>query len=215
MSAGAPEVPSGPGELARALAPLHQAYLRRLEEMAGRVRPEVLLREPVIRDGAGKLVEGTDGFPVRHDVADSDTGSTFEVRSGRWDAPALERVRVGGVEIDLVPGCWEALVVCCSFDGDPVEEDAHALASLLRAFHELAWHGAFSPRRAAEPWSGRPHGVAITVAGPQIAATYDLGTCPPGALEALLHAIDGFGRDRAPIARVTIGGKAPDPNQAL
>ena len=201
-------------ELSRALAPLHQSYLRRLEEMVGRVAPDVLVREVAARTEGGRLIEGEDGFPVRFDVADSKTGSTFEVRSAKFDAPALERLRVGATEFELMPGCWEELVVACRWDGDPVEEDAQALASLLRAFHELAWHGAFSPRLAAEPWSGRVHGLRVVQTGSVVAGVFDLGTCPPSAFDALAHSLDGFGRDRAPLAKVVIGGTEPDPNEA-
>jgi len=202
-------------DLAQALAPLYREYRRRLDEMATRVKPEALLREATTRDDGGLLVCGSDGFPLRFDVADNETGSTFEVRSARYDEPAAKRVRVGALEVELLAGCWEALAVDCRFDGTPVAEDAVALASLLRAFAELGHHGAFSARGAAEPWSGRVHAVAVTVAGPSVVALYDLGSCPPDALDVLLRALDGFGRDRAPLARVVIGGAPPDPSRTI
>ena len=36
--------------LAQALLPLHRGYLRRLDEMAGRIGDGALLREPTTRD---------------------------------------------------------------------------------------------------------------------------------------------------------------------
>ena len=208
---------AGPGEseLSRALAPLYREYLRRLEEMAARVKHTALLREPTTRDEAGLLVFGDDGFPLRFDLADNETGSTFEVRSARDDAPALAQLRVGALEVELKPGSWEALRIDCRFDGAPVPEDAVALASLLRAFAELGHTGAFIERRDAQLWSGRIHSFSVKVDGPSICATFDLGSCPPAALDVLLRALDGFGRDRAPIARVIIGGPAADPKRTL
>lgn len=198
------------GGLAQALEPLYRAYLRRLEEMATRVEAPSLLREPTTRDENGRLVLGEDGLALRFDVADAKTGSTFEVRSARYDAPTQERLLVGTLEVELKPGCWEALPVTCRFDGTPLPEDAAALTGLLRAFAELGHHGAFSARGAAKPWLGRIHGVSVAAGGDEVTALYDLGSVPPAALEALLQALDGFGVDRAPLAKVTVGGPVPD-----
>ena len=202
-------------ELARALAPLYQEYLRRLDEMAARVKPEVLLREPTTRDEAGLLVGGADGFPLRFDLADDETGATFEVRSAHDDAPLQSRLLVGALDVELKPGSWEALRIDCRFDGPPVPEDAVALCALLRAFAELGHHGAFIARRDAAVWSGRIHSFSVLVNGASISALFDFGSCPPAALDVLLRALDGFGRDRAPIARVIIGGPPPEPRRAL
>lgn len=206
---------SEPSELARALAPLRAEYVRRLDEMANRIKPEHFSREPIARTDGGRLVEGEDGFPIRYDVADTNEGYTYEVCSAHDDKPALDRLRVGATEVELLPGKWEALVVTCTFDGDPVEEDAQALASLYRAFHELAWHGGFTPRNSTEPWSGRVHQLKVVMTGSAIAAVFDLGTLPASGLDALLRAIDGFGAARAPVAKVVIGGVPPDPNAAV
>ena len=196
--------------LAVALEPLYRSYLRRLAEMAARVSPGNLLREATTRDERGRLVLGPDGLAQRFDVADARTGSTFEVRSASYDAPAGERFVIGMLEVELKPGCWEGLVVTCRFDGPPVEEDAAALTALLRAFAEFGHHGAFSPRGAVEPWSGRIHGVQVVAGGEEVTAVYDLGSAPPTALELLVCALDGFGRDRAPLAKVILGGAVPD-----
>jgi len=202
--------------LARALAPLHREYVRRLDEMAARVAPASLLREATTRDDASnQLITGTDGFPLCFDVADNDTGSTFEVRSARYDEPGEKLVRVGALNVELKAGCWESMTVDCRFDGSPVAEDAVALASLLRAFAELGTLGAFSARGAADPWSGRIHAFSVHVSGSSIAALYDLGSCPPSALDVLMRALDGFGRDRAPLAKVILGGPPPDPSRTL
>jgi hypothetical protein len=204
------KAPLQEGGLAAALGPLHRAYLRRLDEMAGRVEAPALLREPTTRDENGRMVLGADGFALRFDVADGKTGSTFEVRSARYDAPAADRLLVGMLEVELKPGCWEALPVTCRFDGAPLPEDAAALTGLLRAFAELGHHGAFSPRGAQTPWLGRIHGVQVEAGGDEVTAVYDLGSAPPEALEVLVRALDGFGVDRAPLAKVTLGGPVPD-----
>jgi hypothetical protein len=198
------------GGLAAALAPLFQSYRRRLEEMAGRVEAPVLLREATTRDELGRLVLGPDGLALRFDVADSKTGSTFEVRSARYDAPLVDRLLFGMLDVELRPGCWEALPVTCRFDGPPLPEDAAALTGLLRAFAELGHHGAFSPRGAQGAWLGRIHGVQVAAGGDEVSALYDLGSAPPEALEVLVRALDGFGADRAPLAKVIIGGPVPD-----
>jgi hypothetical protein len=199
----------GAGGLAEALAPLYLAHLRRLDEMASRVAPEALLREATTRDDGGEVVLGPGGLPLRFDVADGKTGSTFEVRSARYDAPAVTSLRFGALEVALEPGCWEALPVRCRFARPPLEGDASALGSLLQSFAELGQHGAFAPGAAA-PWSGRLHSVALEASGAEVAAIFDLGSAPPAALEVLLRALDGFGRERAHLAAVTIGGPVPD-----
>ena len=206
-----PEASAAAGSaLTAALDPLYRAYLRRLDEMAARVPVNGLLREATTRDERGHLVLGADGFARRFDVADAQSGATFEVRSALLDAPAAGRLLVGTLEVELKPGSWEALPVCCRFDGEPVAEDGAALTGLLRAFAELGHHGAFSAREQARPWSGRVHGVQVLADGEEITAVYDLGSAPPPALEVLLLALDGFGRDRAPLAKVIIGGAAPE-----
>ena len=204
-----PEV-SAAGSLAEALEPLYRSYLRRLEEMAARVAPANLLLEATTRDEHGRLVLGPDGLAQRFDVADARTGSTFEVRSAHYDAPAGQRFVIGMLEVELKPGCWEGLPVTCRFDGHPVEEDAASLTALLRAFAELGHHGAFSARGAVAPWSGRIHGVQVVAGAEEVTAVYDLGSAPPAALEVLVRALDGFGRDRAPLAKLVLGGAVPD-----
>jgi hypothetical protein len=200
------DAPAG-GSLAAALAPLHREYLRRLEEMAARMPQAALLREATTRDDQGRLVLGAGDLAARYDVADARSGETFEVRSGHLDPPAASRVELGALAFELQPGCWEALIVSCRFDVPPVEEDAAALAGLLRAFGELGHHGAFSPRGAAAPWTGRIHGVQVFIGRDEVTAIYDLGTCPPASLDLLAQALDGFGRDRAPLAKILIGGQ--------
>lgn len=200
---------SEPSELSRALEPLFRAYLRRLNEMAARVPEEALLREVAGRGDDGKLLLGPDGFPLRFDLANSETGETFEVLSGAPDAPAAKLVRVGALEASLLPGRWEALRIDCAFDGEPLEEDATAMADLLRSFAELAAQGGFAERREFEPWLGRVHAASVTLEGSTISALFDMGSCPPAALDTLLRALDGFGRDRAPLGSVVIGGSPP------
>ena len=210
------EGPPALSELSRALAPLHREYLRRLNEMAGRVTPSVLLREATTRDdNTGLLITGEDGFPLVFDVADQDTGSTFEVRSAHEDEPVVKLVRIGALEVELKAGCWESLTVDCRFAGNPVAEDAVALASILRAFIELGHVGAYAARGSAEPWSGRIHSMSVHVSGSSVAALFDLGSCPPSALDMLMRALDGFGHNRAPLAKVIIGGPPPDPARTL
>jgi hypothetical protein len=193
--------------VAQALAPLHAGYLRRLGEMAARVPPAALLREATTRDGAGLLVLGADGFPLRFDVADAVSGETFEVRSGTLDSPSASRLVVGRLTVELLPGAWEALRVVCRFDGVPLEEDARALAGLFHAFAALGVHGGYSAREAAAPWSGRVHGLQLEIEGEEVTAVIDLGTCPPQALAQLVRALDRFGQERAPLARVSLGGR--------
>jgi hypothetical protein len=198
------------GTVAEALAPIHRSYLRRLDEMAARVAPGALLREATTRDGAGQLMAGADGLPLRFDVADSETGSTFEVRSARYDPPAHEKVRVGALEVELLPGCWEVMALTCRFPAIPSADDGQALARLLRAFAELGQFGAFCAPGAAAPWQGRIHGVQLTSEADAVIAIFDLGSAPPEAVEVLLRALDGFGRDRTPLAKVVLGGPVPD-----
>jgi hypothetical protein len=195
-----------PGPVASALAPLHASYLRRLAEMAARIAPASLLLEATTRDERGRLVLGADGFPLRFDVANLTSGETFEVRSGLLDAPSVERLVVGMLDVDLLPGAWEAFWVACRFDGLPMPEDARALCDLLRAFAEVGVQGGFSPRGAAAPWSGRIHGAQVESRSDEVFALFDLGTCPPAALEVLADALDRFGQDRAPLAKLTLGG---------
>jgi hypothetical protein len=39
-------------------------------------------------------------------------------------------------------------------------------------------------------------------------AVYDLGTCPPAALDALCAALSGYSDSRVPLAHIRIGGPA-------
>ncbi|HUJ29197.1 MAG TPA: hypothetical protein VLW85_24425 [Myxococcales bacterium] len=201
--------------LAEALEPLHRSYLRRLDEMAARLPPEALLTERTTRGADGRLVLGEDGLPLRFDVADARDGHTYEVHGARQDAPASRQVQVGEIEVRLEPGNWEELPVACVFDGEPLPEDSEAVAELLRAFAVLAWHGAFSalqpPRGTpqADRWLGAAHGVKVTLEENEIRGVYDLGSCPPAALEALCLALSGFAVERVPVAYVRIGGVVP------
>lgn len=202
--------------LARALAPLFRAYLRRLDEMAARLPGDALACEMTTRDDDGKLLLGEDGLPLRYDVADRSTGETYEVRGAKPDAPAEAEVRVGPLVLRLLPGNWEAMPLACAFDGTPVPEDAEELANLIRAWAVLAAHGAFAHTgeargtKGAERWSGRIHAVSIQMHGDELRAQFDLGTCPPAGLDALIESLAGFGLDRAPVAWATLGGAAPD-----
>ena len=201
--------------LAQALEPLYRSYLRRLDEMAARLPAEALLTEKVTRGEDGRLVLGEDALPLRFDVADARDGHTWEVHGAHPDAPAASEVRVGRAEVRLEPGNWEELPVVCVFDGEPLSEDATALADLLRGWAILAWHGGFAaaqpPRGTpgADRWTGRLHGVGIVLRENELWATYDLGSCPPAALESLVAAISGYCEDRVPLAYVRIGGDAP------
>jgi hypothetical protein len=40
-------------------------------------------------------------------------------------------------------------------------------------------------------------------------AVFDLGSCPPAALDSLCAALSGFAEERVPLAHVRIGGKKP------
>ena len=199
--------------LAEALDPLYRSYLRRLDEMAARLPVEVLLTERTSRGEDGRLVLGGDALPLRFDVADARDGHTWEVHGAHPDAPAASEVRIGRAEVRLMPGNWEELPVVCVFDGEPLSDDATALADLLRGFAILAWHGAFSGAQVArgtpgaDRWTGKLHGVSIELRENELWAVYDLGSCPPSALETLCAAISGYCEDRVPLAHVRIGGK--------
>src|SRR5216684_2621241 len=114
--------------VAEALEPLYRSYLRRLDEMAARLPAEALLTEQTTRDDDGRLVFGEDGLPLRFDVADARDGHTYEVHGAKEDAPASPEVQVGRVQVRLEPGNWEELPLVCVFDGEPLHEDAEALA---------------------------------------------------------------------------------------
>ncbi len=202
--------------LAEALEPLHRNYLRRLDEMAARLPSEALLTERTTRGGDGRLALGECGLPLRFDVADARDGHTYEVHGAHPDEPAAAQVQVGEIEVRLVPGNWEELPVACVFDGEPLAEDAEALAELLRSFAVFGWYGGFS---GAKPVRGTPqadrtlgstHGVRVLLRENEISAIYDLGTCPPAAVEALCLALSGFATERVPLAYVRIGGVVPE-----
>lgn len=203
--------------LVQALEPLYRSYLRRLDEMAARVPAGQLLVEATTRGADGALVLGTDGLPLRFDVADAGTGETFEVRGSRPDAPALAETRLGRLSLRLEPGNWESLPVTCAFDGPPLADDAEAIADLVRGWAYLAAYGGFAgsaPSRGtpgADRWSGRLHSLTIELVDNELRAVLDLGTCPPLGLEVLCSALAAFGEDRAPLAHATIGGRAPEP----
>ena len=217
--------------LSRALQPLYRGYLRRLDEMAARVPEGALACEATTWDDNGRLLLGADGFPLCFDVVDRRSGETFEVRGAKADAPGAAEVQFGALNLRLLPGNWEALPLACAFDGRPVREDAEALANLVRAWALVAAHGGFASQReargteGADRWSGRLHSLSIELytepsseresaisgrlASDELRALFDLGTCPPAALEPLFEALASFGRDRAPIARATLGGPPP------
>jgi hypothetical protein len=201
--------------LAEALEPLYKSYLRRLDEMAARLPDEALLTERTTRGEDRRLVMGSDGLPLRFDVADARDGHTYEVHGANLDAPAATDLRVGRVEVRLEPGNWEELPVVCVFDGEPLTEDAAALADVLRGFATLAWHGAFSAARAprgtpgADRWLGSVHAFSVELRENELWSVFDMGTCPPAALDTLCAAISGYCADRVPLAYVRIGGRAP------
>jgi hypothetical protein len=194
--------------LRQALLPLHRGYLRRLDEMAGRIGDEALLREPTARDESQRLVRHQSGFVLRFDLADSRSGETFEVHGARPDDPDGREVRVGPLQFVLEPGNWEELTLRCVFGGAPAEDDVAALAELLHGWAVLAAHGGFAGRREEDAgrWTGRLHSAAVRLEGPELVASLDLGTCPPAAFDALGEALAAFAADRAPLARVVIGG---------
>ena len=190
-----------------ALEPLYLAYLRRLEEMAARVPAEALLRESTTCNPDGSVTLGRDGLPLIFDVADKSTRETYEVRGAVADEPRVAAGRVGAVEVAFARGNWEALPVACVFEQPPSRRDLSELADLIRSWALLAAQGGFS-RLGGEPrlpWTGRLHSLRVEVEGATMTAVLDLGTCPPAALEVLVLALDGFGRDRCSIAQVAIG----------
>ena len=199
--------------LAEALEPLYRSYLRRLDEMAARVPAETLLTERTTRGDDGRLIAGDGGLPLRFDVADGRDGHTYEVHGAHPDAPAAAEVRVGLVEVRLSPGNWEELPVVCVFDGEPLREDAEELAGLLRGFAAFAWYGGFAGARpprgtpGADRWTGRAHALRIELRENEVWAVFDLGSCPPAAVEGLCAALSGFSEERVPMAYVRIGGK--------
>jgi hypothetical protein len=194
--------------LAEALQPLYSSYLRRLDEMVARLPEGVALTERTTRGEDGRLVLGDDGLPLRFDVADSRDGHTYEVHGARPDAPEAETLRVGRVELRLSPGNWEELRVACVFDHRPLPEDAEELADLLRGFAIFSWYGGFAgARRAGEDrWKGGAHALRVQLVENELRAVFDLGTCPPVAVEALCAALSGFCEERVPMAYVRIGG---------
>ena len=200
--------------LAEALAPLYTSYLRRLDEMAARLPEESVLTERTARE-EGRLALGEGGLPLRFDVADARDGHTYEVHGAHADAPLASEVRIGRIEARIAPGNWEELPVVCAFEGEPLREDAEDLADLLRGFALLAWHGAFAQLRPArgaaggDRWLGRAHAVRVQAIKNELWAIYDLGTCPPAALDFLCAALSGWAEERVPLAQVRIGGKPP------
>jgi hypothetical protein len=198
--------------LAEALEPLYRSYLRRLDEMAARLPAEAVLTERTTRMDDGRLAMGESGLPLRFDVADARDGHTWEVHGAHPDAPSETEVRVGKVQVRIAPGNWEELPVVCVFDGEPLAEDATALADLLRGFANLAWYGAFAgaqPLRGtpgANRWSGRAHAMQVELRENELWSVFDLGTCPASALETLCAALSGYCEDRVPLACVRIGG---------
>jgi hypothetical protein len=191
-----------------ALEPLYRNYLRRLDEMVSRIGEEAALREATVRGADGSVVLSAEGLPRRFDVASSTTSETFEVHGAHPDEPAARDLVAGHVPVRIEPGNWESLPVACGFAGEPRDEDAAALADLLRSWAFLAGAGGFAVRRPPDAvrWSGRLHSIAVSLRGPEVVALLDLGTCPPAAFEPLLAAIGDFGRERAPIGRVLLGG---------
>jgi hypothetical protein len=197
--------------LAQALLPLYRGYLRRLHEMADRIGEDKVLREPIARDESRSLVRHESGFVLRFDVADSQSGETFEVHGARADDPVQREVRVGAVRFLLEPGNWEELPLRCVFAGKPPEEDLAALADLLHGWAVLAANGGFATSgedavTGGGGWSGRLHSAAVRVEESEVVAALDLGTCPPGAFGPLAGALAAFGPERSPLERVVIGG---------
>jgi hypothetical protein len=190
--------------LAEALEPLYRSYLRRLSEMVARLPEGAALTERSTRGGDGRLVRGDDGLPLRFDVADARDGHTYEVHGARPDSPAAEAVRVGRLDVLVAPGNWEELQLSCVFAGAPPAEDAEDLAELLRGFALFAWYGGFPG--AIPPWKSSAHSVRVQLAGNELRASFDLGTCPPSGVEQLCRALSGFCDERLPMACVRIGG---------
>jgi hypothetical protein len=202
-------------DLATALAPLHRAYLRRLDQMAARLPAEALLRESTSRGPTGGLMFGLDGLPLVFDVADARSLETFEVRGGTVDAPAAAGGRFGQLEVELLPGNWEALPLHASFElapNAPSDAEVLELAELVRAWALIASQGGFARADGdPAPWSGRLHSMKLEAQGATLIALLDLGTCPPAALEVLLSALQGLARDGRAIAKVRLGGAAEEP----
>ncbi len=201
--------------VAEALEPLYRSYLRRLDEMAARLLAEAVLTERTTRGEDGRLVMGAGGLPLRFDVADARDGHTYEVHGAHADEPAAAQVRVGRVEVRLEAGNWEELAVACVFDGEPLPDDAEELADLLRGFAIFAWYGGFAALRpargtpGADRWSGRAHSLEVQLRENTLWAVYDLGSCPPAAMELLCAALSGYCEERVPLAYVRLGGKVP------
>lgn len=201
--------------IAEALEPLYRSYLRRLDEMAARLPAEALLTEQTTRGADGRLVLGGDGLPIRFDVADARDGHTYEVHGAHPDEPVVQQMQVGRVEVRLAAGNWEELPVACVFDGEPLKEDAEELADVLRGFAIVAWYGGFAAQRpsrgtaGADRWTGRAHGIQVQLRENELCGVFDMGTCPPAAVEALCAALSGYADSRVPLAYVRIGGKPP------
>lgn len=197
--------------LSEALEPLYRSYLRRLDEMAARLPSDALLTEQTTRGDDGRLVTGEDGLALRFDVADAKSGETFEVHGTHADEPLAKSLYVGRVEVRLSAGNWEELTVACAFDGEPLAEDAEELAGLLRSFGMFAWYGGFAGARpprgtpGADRWTGRAHAVRVEMQENEVRAVYDLGSCPPAAVESLCAALAGFSEERVPMAYIRIG----------
>ncbi len=194
--------------LAEALEPLYRGYLRRLDEMVCRLPAGAALTERTSRDAAGRPALAASGLPVRFDVADARDGHTWEVHGARADEPRASDVRVGNLVVQLSAGNWEELPVVCGFEAEPSAAQLDTLADLFHGFVRLAWHGAFAGERTADDrWLRRAHGIEVQLRGRELWAILDLGTCPPGALEALCAALGGYAEEDAALAYVRIGGK--------
>jgi len=196
--------------LAEALEPLYRGYVRRLDEMVARLPAGTALTERTTRMEDGRFALGADGLPLRFDVADARDGHTYEVHGAKPDAPLADEVRVAGLRVRLEPGNWEELPVACVFEREPSADDAEQLADLLRGFTVVAWYGGFAgagTQDAAGRWTGRAHGLRVELRGTELRAVLDLGTCPPGAVEALCSAVAGYAEERGPLAHVRIGGR--------
>ncbi len=194
-------------ELAAVFEPLHRNYLRRLDEMAARVPPGDLLRESTTRGPDGGLLLGADGLPCIFDVANARTAETFEVRGAAPDALAGGGGAFGSLEVQLLPGNWEALPLACTFTVVPTQDELLDLADLVRGWAQLAAQGAFAEPSCA-PWSGRLHSVRFFIEPAALSAVLDMGSCPPAALGVLVAALEGRNRDATSIDRVVLGGRA-------
>jgi hypothetical protein len=196
--------------LPEALAPLYRSYLRRLDEMVARLPDGAALTERTSRNGGDRLAFGDDGLPLRFDVADARDGHTYEVHGARADEPLANEVRIASLRVLLEPGNWEELTVLCVFEAEPSAEETEALVDLLRSFTVVGWYGGFAAAAgiATSRWTGRTHGIRLQRLGREVAATFDLGTCPPSAVEALCAALSGYAEERGRLAYVRLGGKA-------